>query len=119
MTFDEFKLAYQPLANKWAHVYAKPDLRQAMFESVKGFQLDWVHALVRKIIMTNKPDFNISEEIEKEKRMRGFERVNSENAEEMERMRRNSTGMGYDAELRKLGAQNLWDAVTKSKGQAG
>lgn len=115
MSFDDFKLAYQPLANKWPMQFAKVEVREAMYQEMKNFEIPWVKALVGRILVANDPNFKIQVEVDKERRLRGFDRQNSDNAEEYERMRLNSTDHGFNAILRQYHAHSLWEAVENSK----
>ena len=111
MTFDEFKKAYQPLASKWPKQFLNEGFRNAMFEEMRGFQIEWVVKLISRIIMSDNANFKIWDEIQMEKRSRGFDAVNDDNAKEFERLRKFGSDTVFKKHLEERHAETLWEAV--------
>ncbi|HEY8272124.1 MAG TPA: hypothetical protein VIG33_14635 [Pseudobdellovibrionaceae bacterium] len=115
MTPAEFNPIYKRLADAYPTQFASQTKAIAIAQEVKGLDSVWFERLVNKIIAANDPFVKLGDLINAERRRLTQEFTTSEQSADFERLRRNSTGMGYESELRKLGANSLWDAVTKAK----
>ncbi len=114
MTWAEFTEETAKLAETFPNLFPKPRI-ELIWKNVKDLDRKWYAALVGKMILSFNSKFDIAEAARTERNRLAGLRLSDDTTKAAETLNRESSDKGFQKALERFGANNLMEAIEKSK----